>query len=300
MPGAYGSKPPAAIVIPTYPDIPLNWKVDWPWPGPNPPGYVTPNAGINLTSSDSVAVGGSVSASSIWMDEALAGPIGLPDGDWTQRLSATINGSAIGLAKSDDPEFSSSIEYDYSIVGNYYGSSDDITFDISEENEGDTIILSVASVVDGVEYEDSVEITVEAAANTNYVRFSLSMPSVFGVTGTLTVTTPGGSASLSIGTSVASGTGVFASTDGRYVVIDAETLTLLNGATVSGVMSAVNGKSLSKHVDGTVAAQLYNEAGISIIGASTVTQFDLNLAGYGSGEDSKACFQFALDDLIQL
>ena len=300
MSGAYVAKPAVVTPPPSWPLIPIGWNSDWSFPGPNPPGYVVPSTVLSMSSDATVAVGGEVSASAVWMADTEDGPAGLPDGEWTQVWSAKIGDSLIGMAKSGDTEFGASLEFNYTDVDGYFGASDSVTFDISEANEGQTITLSVASFVDGEIYEDSVSIVVEAAPNTNYVRFSVSMPSVFGVTGTLTVTTNGGSATTTIGGSATSGSGVFASTSGLYVTVSAEDLILLEGATVSGSMSATNTKSLSKHVDGTVAASLYDEAGNAIIGASTVTQFDIDVAGYGSGEDSKACFQFALDDLIQL
>lgn len=292
----YVAKPEVAVPSQV---LPAGWNPGWQWPGANPPGYVVPEAGVKMYSEGVVSPGDSVSAHALWMAASFDGPIGLPDGWWTQRWSAAIEGYAVGI-RNLGGAFSGSLEFPYSVVGNYFGAESDIEFDITDENGGDTIVLSVETTVDGETYSDSVDIVVEVE-NTNYLKMQFSRVSVFGAQGVLVVSCPGGSATFeSASNSVTSATGVFTVTGAREVTIEAEGLTEISGSTIAGQYSASSTSSLQTNPRSTVSVQLYNEAGVQVTGESASKQFSLVLPAYGSDATSEDVCTVTEDEITQL
>ena len=163
MPGAYSSKPPAAIVVPEYPDIPLNWNPEWPFPGPNPPGYDPVPSEIVLTSDPTVlATGGSAYASALLKEVIGGAPVGLPGGDnvWAQTWSASIEGASIGLRVQGSGAFVSSFDMDYTDTLGYWGADAILEFDVDSGDVNSVIVLLVESIVGTDEYSDASNITV--------------------------------------------------------------------------------------------------------------------------------------------
>lgn len=79
----------------------------------------------------------------------------------TLTWTATLEGAAVGLKFSGDPEFSNSIESVYSDIGTYWGAEESIEFDLDEdEDDGKTVTLSVESTVWGDGVSDTIEIDI--------------------------------------------------------------------------------------------------------------------------------------------
>ncbi len=87
---------------------------------------------------------------------------------WT----ATINGAAIGLRFAVDASYSSSIESEYSDLGDYYGAEEDIEFDLDNDDSGETVVLRVESTVYGNELSDTLGIEVQG--DPEYAIFSVT------------------------------------------------------------------------------------------------------------------------------
>jgi hypothetical protein len=79
----------------------------------------------------------------------------------TLTWTATINGAAIGLKFAADADYSSSIESEYSDLGDFFGGEEDIGFDLEEEEEDRVITLRVESIVWEDELSDTMDIAVE-------------------------------------------------------------------------------------------------------------------------------------------
>jgi hypothetical protein len=299
MGGAYTSKPEIPPSNPAPPDIPVNWNPDWPFPGPNPPGY-DPSEGMLVAHSlDEIDPGDSVASYGRWESE-FGGAAGLPNGTWTQTWTAEINGDPIGLREFGVGDFQSALSYDFGTIGtSWYGVAEDIEFDISEGDRGRTITLVIGSELG----EDSYDIYIKEI-NTNYAKVTFSRTVGFNVTGSMSFSCAGGSVTFdSVSNSVTAATGVFVQTGTREVTVDAESLTAISGQTGSGTWSATNGGSLAQDDDFvkcTVSSQLYNEADISIIGQSSSTTFKFPLPPYGSDSETKTCMTFYEDSIVDL
>lgn len=291
MSGSYVAKPAVVAPIPAWPTIPIGWNPDWPFPGPNPPGYTTPDAAISLTSGATVAPGESVNAFALWMASAEDGPVGLPDGEWTQEWSATIGSTPVNLRLSGDTEYSSSLTFNYSDVSGYFGAIDDIEFDITEANDGQTITLSVSSAVDGETYTDTADILVNA--DTSYVEILIGAVILDG-TATIEISVTGGSASRT-DTDAATGSGVFATIVDNVIEIESADLATLAGKVVTGTLTATNNDpDWQNEATATVEAYRYEERGGILIGASE-TQFSILIDPSQTDEETKVCFTFPID-----
>ncbi len=87
---------------------------------------------------------------------------------WT----ATINGAAIGLRFAIDASYSSSIESEYSDLGDYYGAEENIEFDLDNDDSGETVVLRVESTVYGNEINKTLDIDVQG--NPEYAIYSVT------------------------------------------------------------------------------------------------------------------------------
>lgn len=296
MSGAYVSKPEAEPDVPAYPDIPLNWNPDWPFPGANPPGY-NPSEGLVVAHSVAeIDPGDSVASSGRWENE-LGGPAGLPVGAWTQTWSADIGGTPIGIREYGVGSFQSSLEYDFGTIGtSWYGVADDIEFDITDDDRGSTITLTISSELG----EDTYDISVKTI-NTNYLKLAFSRVDVYGAEGVLTVSCSGGSCVFSSeSNSVTSATGVMVQTGRKEVTIDAESLTSISPDTISGHYEATSTIGLQTNPRSTCSVQLYNEADIPVTGESASKQFSLILGSHESNSKDANICTVSEDEVTQL
>ena len=143
MCGAYVAKPDAAA---ESPDVPDGWDEDWSFPGPNPPGY-TPVLSIDLSASGSISYDGAASIDASLRDHvtyATVEPLGCSI-TWT----ATIGGETVNLRFSGGEDYATSLSSDYSEGDTYWGAEPEIEFELTEDNDGDTIILTATSMVAG-------------------------------------------------------------------------------------------------------------------------------------------------------
>lgn len=170
MPGAYVAKP--EVVTP--PDVPDGWNPDWPFGDdgeggwyPFPPGY-TPVYSLNLSASASMSYDGAASSTVSLrdhVDHGTARPSGCSV-TWT----ATIGGEAINLRFSGETSYASSIVSSYGDIGDYWGAAPEIEFELTEENDGDTVVLLASSTVFGNAVFNTCEINV-----TVIVLYSISI-----------------------------------------------------------------------------------------------------------------------------
>jgi len=162
MAGAYVAKPEADA---TPPDVPDGWDPDWEHPGPDPPGY-TPEYSLSAT------------AGEISDDLSAAVTLNLLDhvtyatdepGSGVIAWSAAIDGAPINLRFSGGEDYASSIESSYSDIGDYWGAEPTIEFELTEANEGDTIVLTAESTVEGQTVSDTAEITADVGYTATFV-----------------------------------------------------------------------------------------------------------------------------------
>jgi hypothetical protein len=227
------------------------------------------------------------------MAAAEDGPVGLPDGTWTQEWSAKIGTTPLNLRLSGDIEYSSSLTFDYASVSGYFGAIDDIEFEISEANDGQTITLSVSSTVDGETYTDTASIVVDA--DKSYAEILISAVILDG-TATIEISTTGGSASKT-DTDAATGSGVFASITDNVISLESDALQALEGAVVTGTLTATNSDpDWANEATATVEAYLYEQEGGILIGSSE-TQFSIMIDPSQTDTQVKVCFTFPIDPL---
>jgi len=136
MAGAYVAKVAEAASS----SVPSGWDLDWPFPGPAPPGYSF-DLSFTVTGADSYVPASEYSATNTLYDhdtyetEEPSGSI-----TWT----ATIDGSEVQLKKSGDSEFASSVTSDYSGIGDYWGAQPTLLFSVSAADAGSTIVLQAS------------------------------------------------------------------------------------------------------------------------------------------------------------
>lgn len=160
MSGAYVAKP--AVVAPISPTPPPGWDPDWPFDGgesglpgsgPHPPGYV-PIYSLAMTATGKIGYSGAASVVGSLRDHGTYATREPSAITW----AAVIDGESVDLRFTDE-SFASSISSGVSF-GSYWGAAPSIEFDLTEDNEGDTITLTGTSTVDGVVVTQAVEITV--------------------------------------------------------------------------------------------------------------------------------------------
>jgi len=136
MAGAYVAK--AAET--SSPSVPPGWDLDWPFPGPAPPGYSF-DLSFTVTGADSYVPASEYSATNTLYDhdtyetEEPSGSI-----TWT----ATIDGSEVQLKKSGDSEFASSVTSDYAKIGGYWGAQPTLLFNVGAADDGSVITLQAS------------------------------------------------------------------------------------------------------------------------------------------------------------
>ncbi len=296
MGGAYTSKPEIPPSNPAPPEIPIGWNPDWPFPGANPPGYNPYEGSLIAHSVAEIDPGDSVASSGRWEDGS-GGPVGLPAGAWTQTWTAEIDGTPIGIREYGSGSFQSSLEYNFGTIGtSWYGVADDIEFNITDDDRGSTITLTISSELGDDTYDISVK-----TISTNYLKLAFSRVDVYGAEGVLTVSCSGGSCVFSSeSNSVTSATGVMVQTGAKEVTIDAEDLTSISPDTISGHYEATSTISLQTKPQSTCSVQLYDEAYIPVTGESASKQFSLILGAYESNSmDANIC-TVSEDEVTQL
>jgi hypothetical protein len=94
-------------------------------------------------------------------------------------------------------------------------------------------------------------------------------------------------------------TGVFANIKHGEITVSYEDIVLLEGAIVTGTLTATNMSSQwTNYPEGSVDAFMFDGFG-QLIGYAEKS-FELVLEPLASDTQNKACFQFSLDNLIQL
>ncbi len=157
MSGAYTAKAAAD----TSPVVPPGWNPAWPFPGVYPPGY-GPVLTLVMTATDSIAFGGAATVTGSLRDQdtyATQEPA-----DTATIWTASIEGTTVNLRFEGDPEYSSSISSDCTF-GTYWDSTGEIEFELTEVNQGDTVVLTGTSIVagDSVSNTENIEISVAIA-----------------------------------------------------------------------------------------------------------------------------------------
>lgn len=159
MSGAYVAKP--AVVIPIV--VPPDWNPDWDFPGPYPPGYV-PDYSLAITSADTMAVGDTLSVSAVLYDHDTF-ETNHPKSTSILAWTATIDDDPIYVKLASAETYAVSISSAYaSVVGSgggaYWGAEPSLTFQLSDEHNGKTLVLNVASIVEGQIVTQTKNITI--------------------------------------------------------------------------------------------------------------------------------------------
>ena len=190
MAGAYVAKP--AVVAPF--DGPPGWNIEWPFPGPLPPGYI-PIYSMSF-SADALYVPGT-NTSQVLASFADHGtfPTSQPQGQIT--WTATLLGSPVQLKESTDLSFSSSVSTAAIQSGGFWIGNPTLNFSVSLANSGQTIVLTASSL-------DPGGVSVEQSANIVVAGGVVKIISL--MTPTLTATT-NSSAECSVGISDVDGSG---------------------------------------------------------------------------------------------
>ncbi len=172
MSGAYVAKPAADVppVPPEWPDPPPGWDENWPSPGtpglndpatdpffpaPFPPGY-TPDYSMVVTATAEIAPNGTASVTGSLRDHGTYATNEPDNITWT----ATIDGEAVQV-RFTDGDFASSISSSTSF-STYWGAAPSIEFDLTSDNDGDTVVLTGTSVIGGISVTQTAEIIVSA------------------------------------------------------------------------------------------------------------------------------------------
>lgn len=104
MSGAYVAKPDAVIV----PDVPPGWNIDWPFPGPSPPGY-TPVYSFPLDAQAAVVPGVSVVDVTLRaLDQGEYGTVE-PSGDITWSAEWQDTGAVVPIRFAGIGDFASEV-----------------------------------------------------------------------------------------------------------------------------------------------------------------------------------------------
>lgn len=287
MGGAYTSKPEIPPSNPAPPDIPINWNPEWPYPGPNPPGYSVTSPAISLTAPSTVQAEDGIYHPVLcigkWTDSA-GGPAGLPSGTKQQFWTADIDGYPLRLKLSSDSNFSNELTLDYSPVGAYYQVSESVEFEIGESDEGGTITLTATSYdADGTEVAEQQEMTVTVSGN--YLQVGVDSSYFPGeTTNTMAITVGGNSLS---------------STDGAddQVIIQTEELETLVGLSFTGYLTGTNlNGSFSNEIAGYIDVNLFDKNGTLL--STAYIPYSALLPPGQSGGETKLAFEITDIDTV--
>lgn len=168
MGGAYTAKPLAAA-----PGIPPGWNPVWPHPGSSgiyPPGY-EPEYSLVMTSPIAVNFDAIASITGSLRDQETYATQEPEDTAiiWT----ASIGGETVKLRFSGGTNYYSSIS-STCVFGTYWGATLDIEFELVEENQGETIILTGVSVISGEVVSQTAEIEISVAIAKVIITFTAS------------------------------------------------------------------------------------------------------------------------------
>lgn len=167
-----------------WPDYepPGDWDIDWPFPGPSPPGYdpEDPRYGCTVSGDGEVEVDDTYTAT-FRLHEIHAGTTWRtenPNVDSSITWTATLDGENL-LMSIDGSGYAYSIDTSYEHVGlGWYGDAPVITFDIIGDDNGKTIVLLANSngTVGGGSSPTSFSVSAEKEITvTAVVSFELSM-----------------------------------------------------------------------------------------------------------------------------
>ena len=123
MAGAYTAKPAES----SGPDVPPDWNIYWPFPGPLPPGY-TMDLSLNLTSAAEYTPGETHDATVTLCDQTDY-ETSEPDGPSEITWSTTLEGAGIPL-KFAGGEYSWNLESTYASVGTFWGAEPTFVFPV--------------------------------------------------------------------------------------------------------------------------------------------------------------------------
>ena len=143
MSGTYVAKPAAVVT----PDVPPEWNPIWPFPGPNPPGYV-PDYSLVATTPESIAYNGVADVSAILKDHTTyetTQPASVSVLAWVAKIGDTI----IPLRFSGGTSYSSAVVSIYDSISGFWGAEPSLEFQLTPDQIGQTVTLRVASLVDG-------------------------------------------------------------------------------------------------------------------------------------------------------
>jgi len=156
--GAYVARPAVPPVYPEGPptvdDVPPGWNLNWPFPGPYPPGYA-PTLTLPMTATETIRFFGTTAITGEFRDN---------DDFVTNEpdaviITATIGDVAVNLRFSGDTEYASSISSD-STLGDYWIINPDIEFELSRRQEGAIVVLTGTSAVDGITVIGEVNVAI--------------------------------------------------------------------------------------------------------------------------------------------
>jgi hypothetical protein len=171
MAGAYTATPD----VPEETDLPPGWNVNWPHPGPWPPGY-TPDLGLGLEAQATMAPGSTVADITATLTDQGTFVTSEPATQvaWTAAWNDT--GLAIGLKLSGEAALLASVSVDYTDVGSsFWGATPDFEFDISESDAGRSFTLLAASTPFSEHpVSASAVITVLATVPTHRVEYTIT------------------------------------------------------------------------------------------------------------------------------
>ncbi|MFA5378870.1 MAG: hypothetical protein WC455_24165 [Dehalococcoidia bacterium] len=170
MGGAYVAKPAAEVPV----DYPPGWDISWPFPGAAPPGY-SHLFSMTAVAADTVNYNGSLALSTRVVDAEEYVTLE-PSGSDKIYITATIDDEEIGLRVAGGEEYSDEIELDYSGHESgdltFYGADTNLEFDLSEDNEDDTVVISIRGGFNGLECYGTKEVDITVSTGI-YVEFSL-------------------------------------------------------------------------------------------------------------------------------
>ncbi len=159
MDGAYTALPGAD----TAPDVPDGWDIDWPSPGPLPPGYES-ELTFGLEAQEVMVPGISVSDVTLTLldHEEYGTTEPTEQITWSATLKST--NEVINLKFSGGDNFFSEITQAYGSIGDdFWGAEPIFEFEVSDDNIGDAIVLKSSSDPFNFSLEKTSEILIIAS-----------------------------------------------------------------------------------------------------------------------------------------
>lgn len=161
MAGAYVAKPavdlPPPEGPPTVDDVPPGWDLNWPFPGPYPPGYA-PELTLPMTATETIRFFGTAAVTGEFRDHTIF-VTNEPDAVVLTAVIASSPSRDINLRFSGDSEYASSVSINCTLA-DYWGVGGDVEFELTRADEGGIITLTGTGAISGVTVTDTVEIIV--------------------------------------------------------------------------------------------------------------------------------------------